>query len=133
MSADISKIINIFLKFLDPKLTKEGKLKTIEEIKNLPLSSFKFISKEDVKLLKEFLDVPTIEKTSKLDRENPFSKLKKIKSTKDSSTNAKLRKEFEDKAALMQKENPELVKALNKAIIISSIITNLADEDELLR
>jgi len=133
MSIDISKIINVFSKFLDPKLAKEGKLKNIEEIKNLPLNSFKFISKEDAKLLKEVLDVSTVEETSKLDRENPFVKLKKIKSTKDSSKDAELQKEIEDKAALIQTENSELVKALNKAIIISSIITNLTDEDDLVR
>jgi len=130
MSANISKIIKVFSKFLDPKFAKDGKLKTVEEIKKLPLDSFKFISKEDGRLLKEVLDVSTVEKTSKLDRENPFVKLKKIKSTKDSSKDAELQKEIEDKAALIQAENPELVKALNKAIIISSIITNLKDEDE---
>ncbi len=130
MSTNISKIIKVFSKFLDPKFAKDGKLKTIGEIKKLPLDSFKFISKEDGRLLKEVLDVSTVEKTSKLDRENPFVKLKKIKSTKDSSKDAELQKEIEDKAALIQAENPELVKALNKAIIISSIITNLKDEDE---
>ena len=133
MSADISKIINIFSKFLDAKLTKEGKLKTIEEIKKLPLNSFKFISKEDEKLLKEVLDVSTVEKTSKLDRENPFIKLKKVKLTRDSRKDSELRKEIKNKAAIIEKEHPELVKALNKAIIISSIITNLTDEDELVR
>jgi len=131
MPADISKIIKVFSKFLDPKLAKEGKLKTIEAIKKLPLNSFKFISKEEGRLLKEVLDVSTVEKTSKLDRENPFGKLKKIKSTKDSSKDAELKKEIEEKAVLIQTENPELVKALNKAIIISSIIANLTDEDEI--
>jgi len=133
MSADISKIINLFSKFLDPKLAKEGKLKSIEEIKKLPLNSFKFISKEDEKLLKEVLNVSTIEKTSKLDRENPFGKLKKIKLTRDSKKDAELRKEIKNKATIIEKDSPELVKALNKAIIISSIITNLTDEDELVR
>ncbi len=133
MSVDISKIINVFSKFLDPKLAKEGKLKNIEEIKNLPLNSFKFISKEDAKLLKEVLDVSTVEETSKLDRENPFVKLKKIKTSKDSSKDVELQKEIEDKAALIQTENSELVKALNKAIILSSIMTNLTDEDVLVR
>ena len=133
MPVDISKIINIFSKFLDSKLTKEGKLKTIEEIKKLPLNSFKFISKEDEKLLKEVLDISTIEKTSKLDRENPFVKLKKVKLTRDSRKDSELRKKIKNKAAIIEKEHPEIVKALNKAIIISSIITNLTDEDELVR
>ncbi|MHA1320417.1 MAG: ADP-ribosylation factor-like protein [Promethearchaeota archaeon] len=132
MSVDISKIIKVFSKFLDPKLAKEGKLKTIEEIKKLPLNSFKFMSKEDVKLLKEVLDLSTIEETSKLDRKNPFVKLRKIKSTKDSSKDAKLKKEIEGKAATIRIENPDLVKALNKAIIISSIITNLTDANEII-
>ena len=131
MSVDISKIIKVFSKFLDPKLAKEGKLKTIEEIKKLPLNSFKFMSKEDVKLLKEVLDLSTIEDTSKLDRKNPFVKLRKIKSTKDSSKDTKLQKKIEGKAATIRIENPDLVKALNKAIIISSIITNLTDADEI--
>jgi len=133
MSVDISKIIKVFSKFLDPKLAKEGKLKSIDEIKKLPLNSFKFMTKEDVKLLKEVIDVSTVEKTSKLDRENPFVKLKKIKSTKDSSKDSELQKEIKDKAAIIQTENPELVKALNKAIIISSIIANLTDEDEIIK
>ncbi|MHA1459333.1 MAG: ADP-ribosylation factor-like protein [Promethearchaeota archaeon] len=133
MSVDISKIIEVFSKFLDPKLAKEGKLKTVDEIKNLPLNSFKFISKEDGKLLKEILDVSTIEQTSKLDRENPFGKLKKIKSAKESSKDAIKQTELEDKAAVIQTKNPELVKALNKAIIISSIIANLSDGDDLVR
>ena len=133
MSADITKIIKLFSKFLDPKLAKEGKLKTIEEIKKLPLNSFKFISKEEERLLKEVLDVSTVEKTSKLDRENPFGKLKKIKLTRDSKKDAELRKEIKNKATIIEKDSPELVKALNKAIIISSIITNLTDEDELVR
>jgi len=107
-------------------------LKTIEEIKKLPLNSFKFMSKEDVKLLKEVLDLSTIEETSKLDRKNPFVKLRKIKSTKDSSKDAKLKKEIEGKAATIRIENPDLVKALNKAIIISSIITNLTDANEII-
>ncbi|MBY9019537.1 MAG: 50S ribosome-binding GTPase [Candidatus Lokiarchaeota archaeon] len=133
MSVDISKIIQLFTKFLDQKLAKEGKLKTIEEIKKLPLTSFKFISKEDAHLLNEVLDVSTVENVSKLDRENPFAKLKKIKLTKDSSKDSELKKEIENKAGIIQNEKPELVKALNKAIIISSVITNLTDEDDLVK
>jgi hypothetical protein len=131
MSVDISKIIKVFSKFLDPKFAKEDKLKTIEELKNLPLNSFKFISKEEAKLLKEVLDVSVIEEISKLDRENPFGKLKKIKTTKDSSKDTILQTEIENKAAVIQTERPELVKALNKSIIISSILTNITDEDEI--
>ena len=131
MSADISKIINIFSKFLDPKLAKEGKLKSIEEIKNLPLNSFKFISKEDTKILKDILKVSKIEEVSKLNRENPFNSLKIFGTTKDPLKVTELQEEFDKKVATVKAENPELVKALNKAIIISSIITNLTDADEI--
>ncbi|MBY8981003.1 MAG: 50S ribosome-binding GTPase [Candidatus Lokiarchaeota archaeon] len=131
MSADISKIINIFSKFLDPKFTKEGKLKTIEEIKKLPLNSFKFISKEDTKILKDLLKISKIEEVSKLDRENPFYNLKIFGTTKDPIEVTELQEEYDKKVATVKAENPELVKALNKAIIISSIITNLTDADEI--
>ena len=42
-----------------------------------------------------------------------------------------LQEEFNNKVATIKAENPELVKALDKAIIISSIITNLTDADEI--
>jgi len=131
MSTDISKIINIFSKFLDSKLAKEGKLKTIEEIKNLSLNSFKFISKEDAKILKDLLKISKIEEVSKLNREKPFSNLKIFGTTKDPLELTELQEEFNNKVATIKAENPELVKALNKAIIISSIITNLTDADEI--
>lgn len=131
MSADISKIINIFSKFLDTKVAKEGKLKTIEEIKKLSLNSFKFISKEDAKILKDLLKISKIEEVSKLNRENPFSNLKIFGTTKNPLELTELQEEFNNKVATIKAENPELVKALDKAIIISSIITNLTDADEI--
>ena len=61
MSIDISNLINIFSRFLDHKEVKISKLETIESIRQLPLHSFKFIQKNEAKILKEFLDVSNIE------------------------------------------------------------------------
>ena len=76
MSSDIANIINIFSKFLDPKVVKADKFKSIEEIKKLPVHSYKFISKNDAKILKDLLKISKIEDVSKLNRENPFENLK---------------------------------------------------------
>ena len=133
MSVDISKIINIFSKFLDPKANKIDKFKTFEEIKKLPVHSYKFISKSDAKILKNLLKISNIEEISKLNRENPFENFKIFGETKDPLEVTELQKEFARKVTTIKAENPELEKAVKKAIIISSIITNLTDEDEIVK
>jgi len=131
MSADIPKIIKIFSKFLDPKATKADKFKTVEEIKKLPVHSYKFISKNDAKLIKDLLKISKIEEISKLDRENPFKNLRVFGETKDPIEVTELQEEFDRKVATIKTENSEFEKAVKKAIIISSIITNLTDADEI--
>ena len=61
MSSDIANIINIVSKFLDPKVVKAEKFKTIEEIKKLPIHSYKFISKNEAKIIKDILKISKIE------------------------------------------------------------------------
>jgi len=133
MSSDITNIINIFSKFLDPKLTKADKFKTVEEIKKLPIHSYKFISKNVAKIFKDLLKISTIEEISKLNRENPFENLKIFGETKDPLEVTELQEEFERKVATIKAENPELEKVIKKAIFISSIITNMVDEGEILQ
>jgi len=133
MSSDIENIINIFSKFLDPKVTKADKFKSIEEIKKLPVHSYKFISKNDAKILKDLLKISKIEEVSKLNRENPFKNLKIFGETKDPLEVTELQEEFDRKVSTIKTENPEFEKAVKKAIFISSIITNMVDEGEILQ
>ena len=133
MSSDITNIISIFAKFLDPKVAREGKFKTVEEIKSLPVHSYKFISKNDAKILKELLGISKIEEISKLDRDTPFKNLKVFGETKDPLEVTELQLEFEKKVATIKADNPELEKYVKKAIFISSIITNMVDEGEILQ
>ncbi len=133
MSSDITNIINIFSKFLDPKVTKADKFKTIEEIKKLPIHSYKFISKNDAKILKDLLNISKIEEISKLKRENPFENLSLFGATKDPLEVTELQQYFDNKVATIKEENPDLEESLKKAIFISSIITNMVDDGEILQ
>ena len=51
MPSDITNIINIFSKFLDPKVTKADKFKSIEEIKK-PLPYRRYFSCKYISCLK---------------------------------------------------------------------------------
>ena len=125
MSTDITNIISIFSKFLDPKVSKTEKFKTIDEIKRLPVYSYKFISRSDAKILKDLLNISNIEEVSRLNRDNPFENLKLFGKTKDPLEVTELQQEFERKVAIIKAENPDLENFIKKAIFISSIITNM--------
>ncbi|MFX0047297.1 MAG: ADP-ribosylation factor-like protein [Candidatus Hermodarchaeota archaeon] len=133
MSSDITNIISIFYKFLDPKEIKPDKFKTIEEIKKLPIYSYKFISRSDAKILKDLLHVTKIEDISNLNRDNPFENLKIFGKTKDPLEVTELQEEFDRKITILKAENPTLENSIKKAIFISSIITNMVDEGEILQ
>ena len=133
MSSDITNILSIFAKFLDPKVLKADKFKTIEQIKKLPIHSYKFISKVEAKILKDLLNISKIEEISKLNRDNPFENLKIFGTTKDPLEVTELQGEFDRKVTTIKAENPGLEKAIQKAIFISSIITNMVDEGEILQ
>jgi len=133
MSSDITNILTIFAKFLDPKVLKADKFKTIEQIKKLPVHSYKFISKVEAKIIKDLLNISKIEEISKLNRDNPFENLKIFGTTKDPLEVTELQEEFDRKVTTIKTENPGLEKATQKAIFISSIITNMVDEGEILQ
>ncbi|NHJ24071.1 MAG: hypothetical protein EAX89_05820 [Candidatus Lokiarchaeota archaeon] len=132
MPKDIPKIISIFSKFLDLKEVKISKLETLEDVKKLPLHSYKFLAKSEAKLLKEILEISSIEEVAQLDKENPFKKVENLSATKDPIKSAELQEEMNKKVALLKENNPNLENNLKKAIKISAIITNIADQDILL-
>jgi GTPase SAR1 family protein len=130
MSTDISNIINIFSKFLDDKTAKISKIKTIEDIKNLPIYSYKFLEKSEAKVLKDILDISTIEDASKLDKEDPFENISMIESTKDPIKSAEIQEELHNKLEELKAKNPSLEDNLRKAITISSIIANIKEDGD---
>ncbi len=132
MPKDIPKIISIFSKFLDLKEVKISKLETLEDVKKLPLHSYKFLAKSEAKLLKEILEISSIEEVAQLDKENPFKKVENLSATKDPIKSAELQEEMNKKVVLLKENNPNLENNLKKAIKISAIITNIADQDILL-
>ena len=73
MSSDeISNIIKVFHKFLDPNSVKLEKLSTIDDILKLPILSYKFIDKEESTMIKQLMDITKIREASNLNKENPF-------------------------------------------------------------
>ncbi|MFX0058581.1 MAG: ADP-ribosylation factor-like protein [Candidatus Hodarchaeota archaeon] len=130
MTTDITNIISIFSKFLDSSVVKTKNLKLLEDVLKLPIYSYKFLEKSEAKVLKELLDVSNIEEASKLDKENPFERLKNIESTKDPIKAAELQEKLNEKLETLIEQNPDLEKNLKKAITISSIIANIKEEQE---
>ncbi|MFX0026913.1 MAG: ADP-ribosylation factor-like protein [Candidatus Hermodarchaeota archaeon] len=122
MSTDISNIINIFSKFLDQQEVKISKIETIDDIKQLPIQSYKFIDKTVSEFLNEVLDVSNIEEISKVDREDIFEAVRK----KHIGDQLEINKKIEN----LKQFYPDLEKNLKKAITISSIVINVKDREE---
>lgn len=130
MSTDISNIIKIFAKFLDESSVKLNKLKTIEDVKKLPIYSFKFLDKSEAKLLKDILNISSIEDASTLSKEDPFEKISTVESTKDPIKSAEIQEELLNKLEELKVKNPSLEKDLQKAITLSSIMMNIKENED---
>lgn len=130
MASDITKIINVFSKFLDQNTVKISKLQGIEDILNLPIYSYKFLDKKTAKILKDVFDISSIESAAQLDREDPFNMLRDIDSTKDPIKAAELQEQLEEKIELLKEKNPNIESTLKKVITISSILNAIKEETE---
>ncbi|MHA1490843.1 MAG: ADP-ribosylation factor-like protein [Promethearchaeota archaeon] len=125
MALEITKVINLFSKFLDPEHVNFNKLKSINDLLKLPIYSYKFLDSKQSKLLEDLLDIINIGEAAKLNKNNPFEKLINLESIKDPVNVAKKRKILEQKIAIFEKKYPELQKKLIKTITISSLIKEI--------
>ncbi|MHA1723823.1 MAG: ADP-ribosylation factor-like protein [Promethearchaeota archaeon] len=124
MSLEVQREIKIFLKFIDASYLKKD-INSIKEVLELPLDSFKFLGRNEVKVMKEVLNVSTIRETSRLDKNNPFRELysnPKLSSEKKSS--------LKEKITLLRKTNPALEFNIKKAITISSLLVEIEKEPQ---
>ncbi len=127
MSSEVSNIIKILSKFFDPKSRKIDKVKELDDILSLPIHIYKFIDKEESKLMKQLLEISTIGEASKLNKENPFESLTEIEESEDSIELAiNLQKKIEE----LKEKFPNLEEKLKKTITISSLIASIKDEQE---
>ena len=99
-------------KLLDPDVIS---IKTINQVGKLPISSFKFVSLQDEALIKDLLGVSKIADCIKLDRQNPFKKIRRSKQKK-----AKLSK--------ILKEDLEFEQKIKQAITMSFIVRRIMKE-----
>ncbi|MBN1801273.1 MAG: 50S ribosome-binding GTPase [Candidatus Lokiarchaeota archaeon] len=130
MSTKITNIITQFTKFLDTTSSKVKKVKTIEDILNLPISSFKFLDKEKVKIIQELFEVSNIGEIAKLNKKDPFEKLLVFDQTSDTIDDSNMRRELEAKIEELKNKFPGLEKEMQKAITISSIIYKMPETSE---
>ena len=124
--ASETSIIKIFAKFIDQKVAK--KLKTIDEILDLPISTYKFVDEELSKDLEENFNIINIGAVAKLDKEKPFEKLLELDKIEDPTELSEKKKELETKIQNLKVNYPTLEEDLKKAITISSIIKSVKKE-----
>jgi small GTP-binding protein len=108
MSAELSRVIEAFSKFLDTKFVKKLSIESIGELKNLPLNAYKFINEDEAKYLEEYLAISDVLDASKLN-------------------DLKQKIDFQKKIKSLIKKYPALEKKVSKACTISSIISNIKD------
>ena len=134
MSEEVSNVIKVFEKFLDDSLiekmrfSKKGKVKklqTIDDILELPIYSYKFLSESEAKILEEVLDIFDIGEAAKLNKDDPFGILTSLDSTEDPIKASELREQLKQQIEVLQSKFPNLLKNLKKAITISSLIVNI--------
>jgi small GTP-binding protein len=127
MSTEVSSLINVISKFLEPKFAKTDKLKELDDILKLHIDSYKFIDKEESEIIKQLFNISTIGDASKLSKENPFGSLIEIEEKDDSIGLAiDLQKKIEE----LKGKYPNLETQLKKAATISSLITSVKEEKE---
>ncbi|MFW9880832.1 MAG: ADP-ribosylation factor-like protein [Candidatus Thorarchaeota archaeon] len=127
MSTEVSSLIKVVSKFLNPKSAKIGKLKEIDDVLKLNLNSYKFIDKEESSIMKQLLEISTIEDASKLNKDNPFESITQIEETDDSIDLAiNLQKKLEE----LKEKYPTLETKLKKTVTISSLIASIKEEKE---
>ena len=132
MSGDIENIIKAFSKFLDPSEAKVKKLQSIEDLLELPLHSFKFISKDQSKSLKEILDVSDVRGISEIDKEHPFRNLSKVEAIKDPIKATELHEKLDKKIEELKEEYPDIEDTIKKLITISSIVAEVSKDEDIL-
>lgn len=127
MSTEVSSIIKVISKFLDPKSVKVDKIKEIDDILRLNLESYRFIDKEESQIIKQLFDIATIEDASNLNKENPFGSLIEIEETDDS---IELTIDLQKKIEELKEKYPSLENKLKKTGTISSLIASIKQEKD---
>jgi hypothetical protein len=127
MASEVSSLIKLFSKFLDPTSAKIDKLKEIDDVLKLPLHSYKFIDKEESTMMKQLLEISTIKDASKKDKDNPLQSLIEIEEPDDSIELAvSLQKKIEE----LKVKYPTFETKLKKTITISSLIASIKEDKE---
>jgi small GTP-binding protein len=136
--SEISNVIKVFERFLDEtilekmRFSRKGKvtkLQTIDDILALPISSYKFLSEKEAKILEDIFDVYDISEASKLNKEDPFKTLIELDSTGDPIEAAEMREKLKEQLEVLKKKFPDFETNLKKTITISSLILDIKQKE----
>ncbi len=128
MQSEFSSVIKVFSKFLDPKVSNFKKLKKIEDILKLPLNAYKFLNKDEIKILKDLFEVSNINEASKLNKDKPFESLLDLNKAEDPVKSEEMRENLKLKIEEFKEKFPNLENSFKKAITISSLISDIKDK-----
>lgn len=102
---------------------------SIEEILKLPISAYKFLEKNEARIITEILKASNIEELGKLDKKEPL-KTYIEEHTKTKKEN--LSQDVEIKIEIYKKKYENLETHLQKAITLSSLLLEIEGEGEIL-
>ncbi len=115
MSSELQYLVKIISKYIDyQQLKKEPK--SVTDILELPIDSFKFMGTSELKIIKDILKATTISDASKLNKNDPFNEI--FKSDEN----------LREKITTLKQNFPDLEFNVKKAITISSLIASIKNE-----
>ncbi|MHA1293466.1 MAG: ADP-ribosylation factor-like protein [Promethearchaeota archaeon] len=110
--------LNLILKFLNSDKVDINKIKDMDDILKLSISSFNFLKEQDIGLITELFNIKNIGEFAILNEESPFRELLETKSMK-----VKVKKILE--------KDPDFENRIKKAITISLIIRRIKHSDDI--
>jgi len=128
MPSEMSNIIKIFSKFLDPEFSDIKKIKKIDDILKLPIYAYNFLDKEDAAIFGEILGINNIKDAAKLDKNEPLELPINFESSTDPIASNEISQEKKLKIEDIRQKLPDLEKKLRKTATISSLIKKIKKE-----
>jgi GTPase SAR1 family protein len=119
-------VTKIFSKYLDQKISK--KIKTIDDVLNLPISAYKFLNKDEINLLGDTFKINNISDATKINRKDPVESIVSFEIKEETEESKKRKEELKNKIQELNKISPDFERNLKKLATISFIIKGIKDQ-----
>ncbi len=128
MPSELSSVVNIFSKFLDPEFNDINNIKKIDDILNLPIHAYNFLDNEEATILGEIFGINNIKDATKLGKNLPLKLPIDLENINDFIASYETSQE-ELKIEDIRLKFPDLEKKLMKTATISSLIKKVKKEN----